>query len=137
MDNSKYSLVLGSLDAVAIVGISLYFNNQISVLKTDISENNKKLAALNSYIKSTMDPALFAGLKPKIEQQIDLLDKCVAAINNQHDRLNKLENAINIIANSIVKYGIKLETPEIKKPEEYVIPSSNTDDDVELFLKET
>ena len=50
------AITLAALDAAAIVGVSIYFNNELNKIKESIKEDRNNSKSLNSWLKETIDP---------------------------------------------------------------------------------
>ena len=133
-------MILAGLDAATIVGISVYFSNEISSLKdeikkldtsTDINNMNDKIVALGSFVKEEAKPQNYREINRQLQNHNN-------NINILNDKVNKLEQVLNVIFMALKNAGlIKIENNredlinnEIKKSEVEKI------DDIDDFLSE-
>jgi hypothetical protein len=114
MENISNGVILGIIDAVAIIGTTVYLNNKIDEIK------NEKVVSktdVNTMLKII-----------QLEKRVDNIEKNLMLINNN----------LNFLVNNLNQKGIL----EIKKPtyqrEEPTIeelPEDDNDDDILLALK--
>jgi hypothetical protein len=97
-------LILAGIDAAALIGISVYFSNEISSIKdeiknTDINSINDKIVTLGSFVKDQVKPQNYSEIKRQLQESKN-------NINILNEKINKIEQITNMIFISLKNTGV-------------------------------
>lgn len=97
-------LILAGIDAAALIGISVYFSNEISSIKdeiknTDINSINDKIVTLGSFVKDQVKPQNYSEINRQLQESKN-------NINILNEKINKIEQITNMIFISLKNAGV-------------------------------
>lgn len=164
MNVADPGLIIGAIDAAAIVGLSVYFNNNLTTLSEDIKKTKESIDTicqygeqikkrendhneLIKYVKEKIDPKSFLELNNRMNEIIrivNFLGENQQQLNKRLENLENNKNTYQIIKEPIYEKNIIKEPIYEEKIKEQIYTQNivqknrivEEEDDDDLFAQE-